>query len=471
MLVAAVLVWAGPALAAEVGTEPAGVERLDLAACIERALVAAPDLATARAAVDVREAKLARARRSKYLPEAGLLSTTGAAPRARGRIDADSSCRGNPQCLAENRVRDTTSTRQYGPFSRVEVGFVQPLWTWGKITAGIEAATAAVEQEVAASAEKRAEVVEQVKTLYYNVLLARAVEGVVVETRDAFVSALKTARERREKGDAKITELDILNLRVGVAEVAKEIPHLQAGAIGALEALRRLMGLPLDAPVDLKDRRLEPEETPLRPLEEYEATLFRTNPAWKQIVAGVEAKSNEVKKVEADYFPNVFVKGGFEYSYAPERTRQINPFAYDDYNYLRGPGGELGVSWLLNFHVTAAKVATKRAELVRLESEQRSAQTGLPVELRDTYRRVLQTREALEQLVDGRKAGRAILTFAVTNFDLGIGEPTDIFAGLGNYGRVSSNYFEAVRDHNLARAALARLMGEAGAAPAASAVP
>ena len=55
--------------------------------------------------------------------------------------------------------------------------------------AGIDAATHAVEQQVAASEGVAADVVLQVKTLYYNILLARSVEGVLVESRDAFEDA------------------------------------------------------------------------------------------------------------------------------------------------------------------------------------------------------------------------------------------------------------------------------------------
>ena len=280
------------------------------------------------------------------------------------------------------------------------------------------------------------------------------------ETHDAFEAALVKARERRDQGDARITELDILNLRVGAAEAAKEIPRLEASAESALEALRRLMGYPPDAPVDLKDQRLEPEQGEVLPLDQYEAQLFGANPRWKEVNAGVTAKEAEVKRAQAEYYPQVFLKGGLDYGYAPNRRRQTNPFVYDTFNYLRGPGGALTVGWKLSFHMTAAEVATKQAELLTIESERRSAQVGLPVQLRTTYRNVVEAREQIAELGDGRKAGRAILTFSVSNFDLGVGEAADIIQGLGLYGRVSSDYYEAVRNYNVAVAELGRIMGE-----------
>ncbi len=440
-------------------TEATQVERLDLPTCISRAVTAAPQIATAQARVGIREGELRKAKAARFLPEVGFTSSLAPALGAEGKLGST---------LPSEQV---VKTDDLGYATELRLGFVQPLWTAGKITAAIQAATAGVEASLAASDRTTAEVVEQTKTLYYSVLLARAVSGVLEETHDAFEKALTTARERRAQDDAAITELGILNLRVASVQIAKDIPRLQASGETALEALRRVMGYAPDAMLDVKDTRLEPERVEIAPLEQYEAALFAKNPQWKEVNAGVTAKAEEVKRAQAEYYPQVFLKGGFEYGYAPNRRRQTNPFVADSFNYLRGPGGALGIGWKLGFHMTAAEVAIKRAELQTVESERRNAQTGLPVQLRAAYRKVVETRQQLDELTEGRKAGRAILTFAVTNFDLGVGEPAEILQSLGLYSRVAADYFEIVRGHNVALAELARIMGETTAAAALASTP
>jgi outer membrane protein TolC len=427
------------------GGEESAIERLTLSQCIARALQYAPELAVARSEVAIGEARLAEAEASRFLPEAQALNFFGLARRARGTV---------------LDPKDTVDVDAYGVFNRVEVSLVQPLFTWGKITAGIEAATHGVEVQMAAGRGVVGEVVEQVKTLYYNVLLARSLEGILEESNEAFETALATARERREAGDPDITELGILYLRVGLGQSAKALPEIRLGAEAALQALRRIMGVYPTAAIDLRERRLRPETTRLRPIDEYAERLFAQNPGWKQIDAGVAAKAQEVRTVEADFYPTFFLTGSFIYSYAPRRDRQLNPFAYDYFNVLEGPGALLGIRWPLNFHVTAAKVNTMRAKLGRLEARRRQAQTGLPVELKTAYDRVESTRESFEKMEDARRASRAIVTLAVTNFDVGVGEARDIIEGVGTYARVSSEYFEAVRDFDLALAALSRIVGE-----------
>ncbi len=426
-------------------------EKLGLEEFIRRAIEAAPELAIARWDVAVRQAQLREAKASRFLPQLEALNLLGVAPAYRGTV---------------LDPRDTVDTDRFGPFTSVDVTFIQPLFTWGKLTAGIAAATHAVEQEVAASEGKAADVALQVKTLYYNVLLARSVEGVLVEARDSFEDALETANRRREEGDPEITELDILYLRVALAEIAKEVPRLQGGSVSALEALRMMIGANRKDPIDVRDRLLEPVRIKLEPLEHYLGRLYDESPAWKQIQAGIAAKAEEVKTVEADFYPVFFLTGSFSYSYAPRSDRQLNPFAYDQFNYQRGPGGVLGIRWPLNFHITAAKVEATRAELGKLEAQRRQAHDGLALELEQAYKRVLETKASLDKMEDGRQAGRAILTLAVTNFDIGIGDASEILQGLSNYAQVSGHYYETVRDYNLAVAELEKVSGSEIVVPA-----
>ena len=421
-----------------------GVVALGLDEFVERALENAPELDVSRWDVSRKEADLQTARASSFLPEFTAVNAFGFTRRARGSVLYSP---------------DTVDTDAFGPFNRVEVQLVQPLFTFGKIAAGIEAAAHGVAAQLAEHDDRETAVVEQAKTLYYNVVMARSVRGILEESLDGFESALETARERRDDGDVDITELDILYLRVGRAEVARQIPQLTAGETAALEALRVLIGLEPGAAVDVRDRLLDPEPATLEPLEHYLAELYEVSPAWRQVEQGVEAREQELSRATAEYFPDLLFTGYFGYSYAPDRDRQLNPFAWDQFNFLRGPGGFLTVRWPLNFHITATKVQKARAELGHIEAQRRQARSGLALELKSTYESVVENRKAVESLEDGRKAGRAILTLAVTNFDLAIGDASEILNALGNYARVSSSYYQVVREYNLSLAKLSRILG------------
>jgi outer membrane protein len=421
------------------------LEKRALPAWIRGALEAAPEMVVARSEVTIRERGLGTAQAARFLPEFHALSVSGVSKRARGTVNAP---------------LDTVDVNAYGPFTQVEVQFVQPLFTWGKITSNIEAAARAVDAQMAAGERTGNAIVEQTKQLYFNILLARTLAGIVSETARGFDDALETARERREDGDADITELDILYLRVGRAEIKKQIPRLEVSERIALEALRVLAGEPRRDPLDVSERFLDPVPAKVRELAYYEEELFSQSPQWKQLQYGIQAKSSQRDALAADYYPSFFLSGTFAYSYAPKRKRQLNPFASEQFNYLRGPGGVLGIRWPLNFHLTEARVSAAQAEVEKLHAESRRARSGLELELQEAYYGVTQSRESLEVLEDGRKAGRAILTLSVTNFDIGIGDASEILQALGNYARVSSSYYDSVRQYDMALAKLTRVTGE-----------
>jgi outer membrane protein TolC len=164
----------------------------------------------------------------------------------------------------------------------------------------------------------------QVKTLYYNVLAVALCAGPGRARR--LEDALKTANKRREDGDSAISS-STSSICAWRCRRRWEVPKLESGAVSALEALRMLSGADRKDPIDVKERFLEPVKTKLEPLEHYTGDIYDKSPAWKQIDAGVAAKAEEVKTVEADFFPVFFLTGTFSWCHAPRNDRQLNPFA------------------------------------------------------------------------------------------------------------------------------------------------
>jgi outer membrane protein TolC len=166
-----------------------------------------------------------------------------------------------------------------------------------------------------------------------------------------------------------------------------------------------------------------------------------------------------VELERADYFPSLFLSTGVQYAHAGNRDEQRNPFAADDFNFIR-PVGVVGIHWDLNFFVTNAKVAAARADLERLQALKREAASGLQLEIRRAYSDVTQARDTITAAEEGRKAGRGLLILTVSNFDLGIGEAEELFKGLGTYTEASTDYLRAVHDYNVAVAALSKAVGK-----------
>ena len=417
--------------------------RLSLSDCIKKAIDDHPSVQEVQWEVAIRKSDLKQAE-AGYEPTAEFVNMFGVVNDAKGSLGGD-------------RPIKTGGIDELGPFTRLEGQIVYPLFTWGKLPNGVKAAAKGVEQELANVDQKKAEAIREVKEYYYTLLYTKQIQSLMDDVRDGFAKAVKTAEERLE--EAKITQVDFLNLKIGYAGVAKETEKLRNGIELTQAALLRAMGLPQSTVFEPADATLAPQPAHLKDLDYYVQRLFANRPEWRRLRLGIQAKEAELAMATSDYFPTFFLAVPIRYGYAPGRSRQTNPFAYDNFNF-GGAGPVLGVHWSLSFGETAAKVSRNRAELLKLRSQEKNAASSFPIEVKEAYLGVKEAEDRISITSDGRKAGRALVALATANFELGIGEPQDVFMGLGNYTRATNDYYEAVKDYNVALAKLSFVVGE-----------
>jgi outer membrane protein TolC len=415
----------------------------DLAACIRAALSNSPDLGAAAADLagaraNLAEAKAGRWGRSEYNQILGFVNEA----------------RGNPVFSPNNKNAVFTGL---GPFTRLELNINIPLWTFGKLDAALKAAQEGLESEHARSESRRADVVLSTKQLYYGLLLARQLSGVLHDMLDTMDKAVTKTQERLDAGSSAVTEIDLLKLKGGRARFAKGLVEVDTSVSLTRSALARAIGV-ADGDFEIADRKLLPVEATIAPLAEYLEEGPEHRPEARQIQTGVAAQSAKVELEEAGYYPSVFLATGVRWAKAGNRDEQTNPFASDDFNFVQ-PVGVIGIHWDINFFLTSAKVEEARADLDRLTAQRREATSGLQLEIRRAYSDVMQAQEIIKVAEDGRKAGRGLLILTVSNFDLAIGEAEELFKALGAYTEASSDYFQAVHDYDVAVAALSKAVG------------
>ena len=204
-------------------------QRLTLEQCLERALTFSPDVTEVQTEIRLAESQLAQAKAGR-LPHATFTSINGIVNSATG-----------------NAVNGRTDNSDLGPFTRGELEIVQPLYTFGRISSEIIAASRGVDAKRAATQNARDVTIAAVKELYYNLLLSRQAKELLDEVRGNFTKALATAEQRVEAGEGTITQQDILKLRIGLASVTREVYTLERAMAVTRLALLRQIGVPLDS--------------------------------------------------------------------------------------------------------------------------------------------------------------------------------------------------------------------------------
>jgi outer membrane protein TolC len=443
MYVAALLFIAAPAFSGDVKQ---GKLVLGLDECIRRALTTAPELGESRADISLAEAKLAEAKAHRY-PQIEFLGLFGPVSKARGN-----------QVYSEDRIDHLHGVTV---FTRGDAAIVQPLYTFGKISERMKAATHGIEVDRAKKEQKSNEIALKVKEYYYGLLLARELKEVVSEVGESLDRARSMARKLLDKGSPNVEALDIYKLDAFSGEVRKYTEEARKGELLALAALRAQTGVAPDTQFDIATDRLTPDETIQGAgLLSYQEEAKVRRPEYRQLKEGIRAREALVKAAKADYFPDIFLGGYLSASYAPGRDRVTNPWVPDEFNHLWG-GVALGVKWKMDFGITSAKIAQEQAQYNRLLSTSDYAATNIPLQIEKSW---LELREAEKSIAANRDAysnAKKWSVSAIANFDMGVGPAKEIFESLQSYARMRTAYFQSIYNQKMSRANLAYAVGEA----------
>ena len=438
------------ALPDEEGAVPQKIHELSLEDILTIGLEVSPKLWEQRSVIDEAEAQLGQAKAGR-LPRMSYLQIAGLIPEAKG----------NATYSPSNRSDLLTGL---APFTRLEIKINQPLYTFGKLKAHIEAAEKGLEAKEASLDRFKGELITTLKELYYLILLNEDLHRLVSSTEEEMGKAVEKAEEILEEDEGKLTQHDILKLRYGYNRAAGKRLEIQKGQRLVHSALRSLLYFEDGEDFQLTEKRLKPVKVTLDGLQTYQKIAANRRPEWKQLEAGIAAKEAELLAEKKQYYPDIFVFGLLEYATAPNRDRQENPFVLEEFNFFWG-GAYLGWRMALDFGMPK-KVAQKRAQLLALQHQKREATTGMLIEVEKAYREVVEKQESLKFARKARKNGRALSALSAANFYMGLGEAKEVFEAFQMYTEGAAEYYMAIKDFNMAVAELARVTGTLSIEPA-----
>jgi outer membrane protein TolC len=413
--------------------------------CIRIALKSAPELGEAQADIDLTTSKLDEAGAYRY-PQIEFTSLFGPAPQA-------------------HREDLTATDKKYSRlnqltwFTSADATIIQPLYTFGKISENMKAATHGIAVDRSRKEQRANEIALKVREYYYGLLLAREMKELVLEVQESLTKAREKAQKLLEQGSESVEELDLYKLDAFSGEVSKYLAEAQKGESLALAALKTRLGLPSDAPLEISSQRLVMIEVAIPEFETFVDKARLKRPEFRQISEGIKARSALVEASRANYYPDIFLGGLFSWAYAEDRDRINNPYITDQFKHSNA-GVALGVRWKLDFGITGAKVSAERAQYNRLLSTKEFADANIPLQIKKYY---LELKEAESSATATKNAYTNSKKWAVTalaNFDFGVGPAKEIFEALQAYARMRAAYFQSLYNYRMAWANLDYATGE-----------
>jgi len=415
---------------------------LDLETAIHKALALSPEVQEARAAIIYAKARQDEAEAWRW-PQLSAVAVFGPVPKARG-----------DQVYSPDNA---SSIHGLTWFARLEASLMQPLYTFGRISAMMAAAKEGAEVEEASLEQKSAETVFRVKEFYYGLLFALESQ-VLLEEINGFIADQRRSYERLlEVEGSSVTDLDLYRLDVYEARLAQFSAQAEKGVALAQEALAAVCGLGQVRCVPAEEY-LKPIAFELKELAYYQAQALKKRPEMRQVTAGLAAAGFLVRAAEAERLPALFAAGLLSAAESPGRTDIDNPFINDEFNHLYG-GLVLGATWQFNFGISQAKIAQAKAERLKIEAKDSLARMYIPLEVAQAYHELVESQARARAAKKAYKSARRWLVAASSNLDMGLGEARDAAEALENYALQRAAYFEAVMAINLDWARLNKAAG------------
>jgi len=412
----------------------------DLKTSIEQALEIHPGVQAAQVDIAIAQSQLDQAKAARFLPKLEVRSVLGPSPEARG-----------------NALVGDTNLSDLQVFSQTEATFLQPLYTFGKLSGARDAASAGVLAYEAGLVKSKADLELQVFEVFYGVHLSKALWELAQEAQGDFQKARDFVAEKLDNDEGDFTYVDLARIDRFAFDVTEKVNEAQKAQDLAQSAMRLLLGLGASDSLSLGGA-LVALDVDILPLDHY---LERANvrAEMKQLNAVAQVRESLVQVAKSDLYPQLFLAGQFKYSYAPNRDDQKSPFAYDPLNLLQ-TGAVIGFQQSLSFGLTSAKVKKARLEHQKIIYQTDLARKGMAIEIEKIYRELKEAESNLVAVEKARRAARRWFIAVRDGFNGGFEKASDMIDAVKEYGIIRAKYFEAVYNFNKAWAKLQRATGQ-----------
>jgi outer membrane protein TolC len=365
-----------------------------------------------------------------------------------------------PQSTLQSR--DINAFGNLQPFFGFGVSGAVPLYTFGKIEAGQEAAAAGVRVAEWDMEKWRQTMRLDVRRAFFGLEAARDAKYVAGEALDRLDHAVAGIKEKIAKGDTKVGDTDRLRLeafRQDVVAQSLQAPRAEAYTLGAL---RFITGV--ESGFDVVDEPLKRPDRPLVAIAQYIEAARILRPDVNMARAGVVARRALVNLGRAKLFPDLGLGLGADYMTTPGAVEQNNAFANDPYNHFYYYAA-FGLRWNLDLLPQAARTQQAESQLEETRALERLAMGNATYEVERAYADAVEAKGREEAWDRAEHIAKEWISTVQDRIDLGTSDESALLEPLKSYGSARLQHLTSLMDYNVAMSALALASGWDSAAP------
>ena len=327
----------------------------------------------------------------------------------------------------------------------------QPLFTGYALTSAYELAKLGIDLSKVELDLERVDLALQVKEAYFNVLKADKAADVAMKAVESLQSHLKVANNFYDVGMIPIN--DLLKAEVELGSAQYDLTRAQNGSKLARASFNVLLARPINSPVEVEDILVYVPDFP-----EYETYLekaLKNRPEIKSIDINSDQIDQQIMLAKSEYYPQV----ALNFNYIKEGDHPDvsgSPF-HDASNWNAGAA----LSWTFwEWGKTGDSVRQYESIKRQLLQTRKTLEDGIGLEIRkaildlqETEKNIPTTKKAVEQAEENLRVSEERYKAQVTT-------STEVLDAQTLLSQARTNYYNALYNHNLAKAALLRAIGE-----------
>lgn len=320
----------------------------------------------------------------------------------------------------------------------LEVSLSQALYTFGQVGAAIRAAKVGL-----TTADDQLKIFQQaairdVSAAFYDILLARELYTLAVQTLEQKIRHLDEARRKYAAGIA--TEYDVLAAQVAVENARPEVIRKENLIRTSREKFRFLLGLE-GQEVDVKGT-IEPPFAPYPQYEEVVQTAWKNRPELSDQHKRVEIARELVKIYDAGDKPRLDFKASYGW-------RELILGAD------KGDGQAWTAGLFLSFPFfdgmrSSGKVAQAKSDAATLKIEEAKLKDSISLQVRDAVNACREAGEIVKALAGTVKQAERLLFMAEKGYEYGVKTKLDVDDAELNLTQAKGNMVRARRDYLVA---------------------
>lgn len=361
--------------------------------------------------------------------------------------------------------KNITSFGDLSPAMHFDISGTFPLYTFGKIEAGWEAAAANVRVSEWDMEKTRQQMRLEVRRAYYGLQLARDGKYVFTESLDRIDKGIKGIEEKLAKSDPNVGDVDRWRLVVYRQDLAAQSLQAPKGEAYAMAGLRFLTGV--ESSFEVVDQPLRRPDHPLVSIAQYLEAARVLRPDINMARAGVVARNALVNLNRSKLMPDIGLAFAAGFTSTPSASPQYNLFAADPFNGF-GYTVALGMHWSLDLLPQAARIQQAEAQLEETRSMQRLALGNAEFEVEKAYADAVEAKGREEAWDRAEHLAKQWIVTVQDHIDLGTWDERSLLEPLRAYGNARGQHLYALMDYNMAMSNLALVSGWDGTAPSGS---